>query len=164
MAKASTKNQTKNQKGFEETLWDSANKLRGSVESSEYKHIVLSLIFLKFISDKFETCRQEMIDEGQGDYVDMVEFYTMKNVFYLPEESRWNLILKHAKQDDIAVKIDTALHTVEKSNAALRGALPDNYFSRLGLDGAKLAALIDTINNIETMANECHMTEQDLVG
>ncbi len=165
MAKAAKKAaDKKNQKGFEETLWDSANKLRGSVESSEYKHIVLSLIFLKFISDKFETRRQEMIDEGQGDYVDMVEFYTMKNVFYLPEESRWNFILKHAKQDDIAVKIDTALHTVEKSNAALRGALPDNYFSRLGLDVAKLAALIDTINNIQTLANECHMTEEDLVG
>jgi type I restriction enzyme M protein len=99
----------KNAKGFEETLWDAANKLRGSVESSEYKHIVLSLIFLKFISDKFEARRQEMMDEGQGDYVDMVEFYTMKNVFYLPETSRWSHILKHAKQDDIAVRIDTAL-------------------------------------------------------
>jgi len=154
----------KNTKGFEETLWDAANKLRGSVESSEYKHIVLSLIFLKFISDKFEARRQEMMDEGQGDYVDMVEFYTMKNVFYLPETSRWSHILKHAKQDDIAVKIDTALHAIEKNNPALRGALPDNYFSRLGLDAAKLAALVDTINNIETMANECHMTEQDLVG
>jgi type I restriction enzyme M protein len=154
----------KNAKGFEETLWDAANKLRGSVESSEYKHIVLSLIFLKFISDKFETRRQEMMDEGQGDYVDMVEFYTMKNVFYLPETSRWSHILKHAKQDDIAVRIDTALHAIEKNNPALRGALPDNYFSRLGLDAAKLAALVDTINNIETMANECHMTEQDLVG
>ncbi|GAB0154183.1 type I restriction-modification system subunit M [Marinobacterium sp. BA1] len=154
----------KNAKGFEETLWDAANKLRGSVESSEYKHIVLSLIFLKFISDKFEARRQEMMDEGQGDYVDMVEFYTMKNVFYLPETSRWSHILKHAKQDDIAVKIDTALHAIEKNNPALRGALPDNYFSRLGLDAAKLAALVDTINNIETMANECHMTEQDLVG
>jgi len=158
------KTAVKNTKGFEETLWDAANKLRGSVESSEYKHIVLSLIFLKFISDKFETRRQEMMDEGQGDYVDMVEFYTMKNVFYLPETSRWSHILKHAKQDDIAVRIDTALHAIEKNNPALRGALPDNYFSRLGLDAAKLAALVDTINNIETMANECHMTEQDLVG
>ncbi|GGK58008.1 class I SAM-dependent DNA methyltransferase [Amphritea balenae] len=165
MAKAAKKaTNNKTQKGFEETLWDSANKLRGSVESSEYKHIVLSLIFLKFISDKFETRRKAIIDEGQGDYVDMVEFYTMKNVFYLPETSRWSYILKHAKQDDIAVKIDTALHSVEKSNPALRGALPDNYFSRLGLDGAKLAALIDTINNIQTLANECHMTEEDLVG
>lgn len=151
-------------KGFEENLWDSANKLRGSVESSEYKHIVLSLIFLKFISDKFEKQRQKLIEEGMADYVDMVEFYTKDNVFYLPEDARWSYIQKHAKQDDIAVKIDTALHTVEKSNLSLKGALPDNYFSRLGLDSSKLAALIDTINNIDTIANECHMTEEDLVG
>ncbi|UYM14591.1 class I SAM-dependent DNA methyltransferase [Endozoicomonas euniceicola] len=151
-------------KGFEETLWDSANKLRGSVESSEYKHIVLSLIFLKFISDKFEDRRAVIGNEYGADFVDMVDFYTMENVFYLPEESRWSFVLKHAKQNDIAVKIDTALHDIEKNNPQLAGALPDNYFSRLGLDGSKLSALIDTINNIETMANECHMTEEDLVG
>ncbi|BFM48549.1 class I SAM-dependent DNA methyltransferase [Marinomonas sp. THO17] len=155
---------SKKEMGFEESLWDAANKLRGSVESSEYKHIVLSLIFLKFISDKFETQRQTLIDEGMGDYVDMVEFYAKDNVFYLAEESRWTFIQQHAKQDDIAIKIDTALHTVEKNNASLKGALPDNYFSRLGLDVSKLSALIDTINNIDTIANQCHMTEEDLVG
>ena len=79
-----------NDKGFEESLWDSANRLRGSVESSEYKHVVLSLIFLKFVSDKFEERRAELIAEGQEKYADMVEFYTMKNVFYLPESSRWS--------------------------------------------------------------------------
>ena len=158
MAKKATNN--KKQKSFEETLWDSANKLRGSVEPSEYKHVVLSLIFLKFASDKFEERMQELIDEGQGDYVDMVEFYTMKNVFYLPEEARWIFIKKNAKQNDVAVKIDTALFTVEKNNKALKGALPDNYFSRLGLDVSKLAALIDTINNINTLADK----SQDIVG
>ena len=81
---------SKKTKSFEQTLWDTADKLRGSVESSEYKHVVLSLIFLKFVSDTFEARRQEMIDEGQGAYVDMVDFYTMRNVFYLPEESRWS--------------------------------------------------------------------------
>jgi type I restriction enzyme M protein len=150
--------------GFEESLWDAANKLRGSVESAEYKHIVLSLIFLKFISDKFEKQRAKLIDESMADYVDMVEFYAKDNVFYLPEDARWSFIQKQAKQDDIAVKIDTALHTVEKNNVSLKGALPDNYFSRLGLDSSKLAALIDTINNIDTVANECDMTEEDLVG
>lgn len=151
---------SKKTKSFEQTLWDTADKLRGTVESSEYKHVVLSLIFLKFVSDTFEARRQELIDEGQGNYVDMVEFYTMRNVFYLPEESRWSHIQKHAKQDDIAVKIDTALHTVEKSNPSLRGALPDNYFSRLGLDSSKLAALIDSIDNIDTVEDN----EQDVVG
>ena len=68
-------------KSFEQTLWDTADKLRGSVESSEYKHVVLSLIFLKFVSDKFEERRHELTREGKQNYLDMVEFYTMKNVF-----------------------------------------------------------------------------------
>ncbi|USE36456.1 N-6 DNA methylase [Endozoicomonas sp. SCSIO W0465] len=72
--------------------------------------------------------------------------------------------MQHAKQNDIAIKIDSALHDIEKNNPSLAGALPDNYFSRLGLDASKLSALIDTINNIDTIANECHMTEQDVVG
>lgn len=150
----------KKQVRFEETLWASANKLRGSVEPGEYKHVVLSLIFLKFASDKFEERRQELIDEGKEQFMDMVEFYTMKNVFYLPEEARWSYISQQAKQDDIALKIDTALFTVEKNNKSLKGALPDNYFSRLSLDRSKLAALIDTINNIDTIRDK----EQDIVG
>ena len=150
----------KNSKSFEETLWDSANKLRGSVEPAEYKHVVLSLIFLKFASDKFEERRQEIIDDGKEAFVDMVEFYTMSNVFYLAAESRWSYIQANAKQDDLALKIDTALHTIEKSNKSLVGALPDNYFSRLGLDRSKLAALIDTISNINTLVDK----SQDVVG
>lgn len=78
----------KNNKDFEKSLWDSANRLRESVESSEYKHVVLGLIFLKFVSDKFEERRANLIAEGQEKYADMVEFYTMKNIFYLPETSR----------------------------------------------------------------------------
>ena len=151
---------TKKQKSFEQNLWDTADKLRGTVESSEYKHVILSLIFLKFISDKFEERRQALIDEGKEQYTDMVEFYTMENVFYLPEESRWSFIQKQAKQDDIAVKIDTALHTVEKNNPSLKGALPDNYFSRLGIEVSKLAALIDSISNIDTVEDK----QEDVVG
>ncbi len=147
-------------KGFEEALWDSANKLRGSVESSEYKHVVLSLIFLKFASDKFEARKQTLIDEGREALLDMVEAYTMENIFYLPEESRWSYISQHAKQDDIAIRIDTALSTIEKNNKALRGALPDNYYSRLGMGAKDLASLIDTINNIDTVTDK----ENDVVG
>ncbi|MCW5204099.1 SAM-dependent DNA methyltransferase [Desulfobulbus sp. US4] len=158
--KSPSKAPAKKQKSFEQTLWDTADKLRGSVESSEYKHVILSLIFLKFVSDKFEERKAELIAEGQGDYQDMVEFYTMKNIFYLPEESRWSFLQQQAKQDDIAVRIDTALHAVEKKNKALRGALPDNYFTRLGLEASKLAALIDSINNIDTVADQ----EEDVVG
>jgi type I restriction enzyme M protein len=149
---------------FEQNLWDTANKLRGSVESSEYKHVVLSLIFLKFISDKFEAQRKSLVEQGMGDYVEQIEFYAKDNVFFLTEQARWSYIQQQMKQDDIAVKIDTALHTVEKNNPSLKGALPDNYFSRLGLVSSKLASLIDTINNIDTAANECDMSEEDLVG
>ncbi|WP_160182205.1 type I restriction-modification system subunit M [Paraglaciecola mesophila] len=150
----------KKQKSFEESLWDSANKLRGSVESSEYKHIVLSLIFLKFVSDTFEHHRQKLIQNNQEKYVDLVQAYTKENVFYLPEKSRWSFVQQNAKQEDIALKIDTALSTIEKTNKALQGALPDNYFSRLGLDVSKLSALIDVINNIDTLANP----HEDVVG
>ncbi|WP_299492766.1 class I SAM-dependent DNA methyltransferase [uncultured Shewanella sp.] len=156
-------------KGFEETLWDTANQLRGSVESSEYKHVVLSLVFLKFISDKFEARRQKMIDEGQDAFVGMKEFYQQDNIFFLPEEARWSFVKARAKQDDIAIIIDTALSTIEKNNPSLKDALPDNYFSRQGLEVKKLASLIDSIENIDTLvregkSNECDMSEEDLVG
>jgi len=90
MAKQATAKKTaaKKQKSFEQNLWDTADKLRGTVKSSEYKHVILNLIFLKFISDKFEVRRQALIDEGKEQYTDMVELSTMKNVFYLPQESR----------------------------------------------------------------------------
>ena len=87
MSSSTSTSAAKNAKGFEESLWDATNKLRGSVESSEYKHVVLSLIFLKFISDKFLARRAELVEEGKQDFLEMVEFYTMRNVFYLPEEA-----------------------------------------------------------------------------
>jgi len=148
------------QKSIEEILWDSANKLRGTVESSEYKHVVLGLIFLKFASDKFEERRRELALEGKEKYLEMKEFYNMKNIFFLPEESRWSTIIVNSKQTDIALRIDTALHTVEKNNPALKGALPDNYFSRLNMEVSKLSALLDTINNIDTLKDK----QQDVVG
>jgi len=151
--------QTK-QVSIEETLWDSANKLRGSVEPSEYKHVVLGLIFLKFASDKFEERRAELIADDKEKYIDMVEFYTAKNVFYLPEISRWSYLIDANKKGDISLKIDTALSTVEKNNPSLKGALPDNYYSRLNLDVIKLASLLDTINNINTLKDK----QQDIVG
>ncbi len=148
------------EKAIEVTLWEAANKLRGSVEPAEYKHVVLGLIFLKFASDKFEEHRAKLIAEGKEKYIEKPEFYNMNNVFFLEENSRWNYIIKKAKQSDIALVIDTALHTIEKNNKALRGALPDNYFSRLGLDVTKLASLLDTINDIDTTKDP----QNDLVG
>ena len=148
------------EKAIEVTLWEAANKLRGSVEPAEYKHVVLGLIFLKFASDKFEEHRAKLITEGKDKYLEMAEFYNMNNVFFLEETSRWSYLIKRAKQNDIALLIDTALHTIEKNNKALKGALPDNYFSRLGLDVTKLASLLDTINDIDTTKDPKH----DVVG
>ncbi|MGV0757273.1 N-6 DNA methylase [Empedobacter brevis] len=147
-------------KSTEEILWDAANKLRGSIEPSEYKHVVLSLIFLKFASDKFIKRRSALIAEGKEAFLEIPEFYQAENVFYLPEESRWDYIIENAKQEDITLKVDTALKTIERTNKSLEGALPDNYFSRLGLDQSKFSALLDTINNIDTLRDE----SQDIVG
>ena len=94
---------TKKEKSMEETLWDSANKLRGTVESSEYKHVVLGLIFLKFASDKFEEHRAKLIAEGKEKYIEMPDFYNMNNVFFLEETSRWSYLIKRAKQNDIVL-------------------------------------------------------------
>ena len=157
MAKAAAK--PKKEISMEEALWKSADKLRGSVEPAEYKHVVLSLFFLKFASDKFEDCRKRIIATHGERYADMKPFYTQENVFYLPEDSRWSYIIEHAKQDDIALKIDTALYNIEKANPALKGALPDNYYSRLHIDTAKLASLLDEINRINT-----DDAENDIIG
>tara|TARA_Y100000768_G_scaffold387365_1_gene378415 strand:+ start:519 stop:2075 length:1557 start_codon:yes stop_codon:yes gene_type:complete len=150
----------KDKKSMEVTLWAAANKLRGSVEPSQYKHVVLGLIFLKFTSDKFENHKKNLIEKGQKQFSEIVEFYTKDNVFFLPEKSRWNYIIKNSKQDSIAIMIDTALSIIEKNNPVLKGALPDNYFSRLNLDVSKLSALIDEINNLDTLKDR----EEDIVG
>lgn len=113
------KNNTK-EKSIEETLWQSCDKLRGSVEPAEYKHVVLGLIFLKFASDKFEERRKELILDGKEKYVEMKDFYTMKNVFFLEDISRWNYIIKNAKWPDMCniklpipdIKIQEAIVTI----------------------------------------------------
>ena len=147
MAKGSNKN--KEQKPIEQTLWDAANKLRGKVEPAEYKHVVLSMIFLKYANDRFSEHREQMIANGQEAFLEMMPFYQKDNVFYIPECARWDFIMKNAKQPDIAIKIDTALHEIEMKNPALEGALPDNYYSRLHMDPSGLSSLLDLINGID---------------
>lgn len=143
----------KEQKPIEQTLWDAANKLRGKVESAEYKHVVLSMIFLKYANDQFNAHRKQMIANGQEAFLEMMPFYTKDNVFYIPECARWDFIMKNAKQPDIAIKIDTALHEIEMKNPALSGALPDNYYSRLHMDPSGLSSLLDLINGLELQVN-----------
>lgn len=149
------------EKKIEEALWESCNALRGSVDSSEYKHIVLSLVFLKFANDKFNERREELINDNKQNYLEITEFYTMKNIFYIPEQARWDYIMKNAKQDDIKTKIDTALSSIENSNKSLKGALPDNYYSNLkNLEASNLASLLDEINKINTIKDK----NEDIIG
>ena len=143
------KAKAKESKPIEQTLWDAANKLRGKVEPAEYKHVVLSMIFLKYANDRFNEHRKQMIADGQQAFLEMMPFYTKDNVFYIPECARWSFIMENAKQPDIAIKIDTALHEIEMKNPTLSGALPDNYYSRLHMDPSGLSSLLDLINGIE---------------
>ncbi|QUC66921.1 type I restriction-modification system subunit M [Aristaeella hokkaidonensis] len=150
----------KEQKPIEQTVWDAANKLRGKVEPAEYKHVVLSMIFLKYANDRFDTHREQMIAAGQQAFLEMMPFYTKDNVFYIPENARWKYIMENAKQPDIAIKIDTALHEIEAKNPSLEGALPDNYFSRLHMDPSGLSSLLDLINGLSLQVGE----DKDVFG
>ena len=145
---------------MEATLWESCNKLRGAVEPAEYKHVVLSLIFLKYAGDRFEQRKQELEAQGLSEYIDTVEFYIAENVFYLPPQCRWSFIMQNAKQSNIFQIIDDALSDIEKKNKQLAGALPNNYYSNLGLDKTKFASLLDEINKLDTFADK----ENDLIG
>lgn len=147
-------------KSMETVLWDACNKLRGSVEPSEYKHVILSLIFLKYANDKFDEQREKMISEGKQQFLEITSFYTKDNIFFIPENARWEYLMSQAKQEDIAIKIDTALHEIELKNAFLSGALPDNYYSRLYLDAGVLASLLDKMNQIN-LKNEA---DKDVFG
>lgn len=159
MAKKAT-TQAKTTKSMEEALWESCNKMRGSVEPSEYKHVVLSLIFLKYAGDHFDQKHQEICTQYGEEYANMVEFYAKDNVFFVPEKCRWTYIMQNAKQDNVFQIVDDALADIEKSNRQLAGALPSNYYSNLGLDKSKFAALLDEINKLDTLKDE----ENDIIG
>ena len=160
MAKNTTTAKAKKEKSMEEALWESCNKMRGSVEPSEYKHVVLSLIFLKYAGDHFDEKREEIVGQYGEEFADMVEFYAKDNVFFLPAECRWTYIMENAKQDNIFQIVDDALTNIEKANKQLAGALPSNYYSNLGLDKSKFAALLDEINKLDTLKDE----ENDIIG
>jgi len=127
--------------GFENNLWEMADKLRGNIEASEYKHVVLGLIFLKYISDAFEERYNELVAEGEG-FEEDIDAYTEENVFFVPKEARWDYIKANAKQPTIGQIIDEAMIAIEKENDSLKGVLPKNY-ARPEIDKTKLGELID---------------------
>lgn len=144
----------KAEKSLEELLWDSANKLRGTVVSYDYMNVCLGVIFLKYAGDRFDARRAELIAMGREKYIDYPAFYMSENVFYLTPVSRWSYLIENAKKPDLPLLIDTALAEIEKNNDALKGALPDNFYSRLTMDVSKLAALVDIVNQIKIDAHD----------
>ncbi|HSV49770.1 MAG TPA: class I SAM-dependent DNA methyltransferase, partial [Candidatus Acidoferrales bacterium] len=148
--------------GFEQTLWATADKLRNNMDAAEYKHVVLGLIFLKYISDSF----QEVYDELKADqknYSDPedIDEYKAKNTFWVPPEARWSYLQKNAKQPTIGKILDNAMDAIERDNAPLKGVLAKNY-ARESLDKQRLGELIDLIGSITLGDSESR--SKDVLG
>jgi type I restriction enzyme M protein len=170
VAKRTTKAQAGEPLGFEDVLWKAADKLRGSMDASEYKHVVLGLIFLKYVEDAFEerrtTLREELAADGiTGDAADELlesrDEYTAEGVFWIPPAARWDYLRQRAKQPDIGKLIDTAMDLIEADNPSLRGVLPKTY-ARPSLDVRRLGELVDLISGIGLGSAEHR--EKDILG
>lgn len=155
MAKAAAKNNDSSANiGFEAKLWLAADKLRNNMDAAEYKHVVLGLIFLKYISDAFEEMRAKLL-EGKGDYEgsdpEDADEYRAENVFWVPKEARWSHLMASAKQPTIGKVVDDAMVALERDNPRLKGVLPKDY-ARPALDKHRLGELIDLISTITLVA------------
>ncbi|MAO65311.1 MAG: DNA methyltransferase [Balneola sp.] len=143
------KKQMTNEK-LENQLWKSADKLRKNIDAAEYKHIVLGLIFLKYISDAFEELH-EKLKKGEGEYVgadpEDKDEYKAENIFFVPPSARWSFLRSHAKQPTIGKTVDDAMDAIESENPSLKGVLPMVY-AKQNLDPTSLGGLIDLISNI----------------
>jgi len=160
MARVAKKKETK-QISMEEALWSAADEMRGSVEYPVYKQVVLGLIFLKFVSDRFTRQREKLLaNEDTKAFVDQKFAYGKDNVFFLQPESRWSYLVEQAKQPDLRLKIDKAMELIEKENPPLVGALPSNFYVTVDLDNTKLASLIDIINKLDLTKDD----EEDVIG
>lgn len=144
---------------FENKLWEMADKLRGNIQPSDYKSVILGLIFLKYISDSFEEKYNELVAEGDGFEEDR-DAYLEDNVFFVPLSARWEFIKKSAKQSTIGQIIDDAMIAIERENKNLKGVLPKNY-ARPELDKTKLGELIDLFSfNLGSKESKA----QDILG
>src|SRR3989440_9000794 len=132
--------------GFEDKLWKTADKLRSNMDAAEYKHVVLGLLFLKYISDAFTELHEQLKNDPTSDPEDVDE-YVSKRVFWVPKEARWNYLAKNAKKPEIGKIIDDAMDAIERDNRSLRGVLVKNY-ARPGLDKQRLGELIDVVGTI----------------
>ncbi|MBM7510283.1 type I restriction enzyme M protein [Nocardioides salarius] len=163
-------------KSLEQRLWDAADALRGNQEPSEYKHVVLGLVFLKYISDRFEARRKDieaaLADPNSPDYIpnearrqtflEDRDEYRSHNIFWVPTDARWESIQAQAKLPEIGQVIDTAMDLIEKENPSIRGVLPRNY-GREGLDKGRLGQLVDLIGSIGFTESDDHGSD-DVLG
>ncbi len=132
--------------GIEKELWQSAEALRSNMDAAEYKHVVLGLLFLKYISDVFEEHHARLQNEPLADPEDPDE-YLAENIFWVPPEARWAVLQENARQPDIGVRVDQAMEAIERDNPSLKDVLPKNY-ARPGLDKRALGKLIDLFSNL----------------
>lgn len=144
--------------GFEQQIWAAADILRGNMDAGEYKHVVLGLIFLKFISDRFEERYREL--QAEDDDVEDKDAYLEVNVFFVPPSARWNVIAEAAHEERIGTVIDDAMRAIEKENRRLKDVLPKNY-ARGELDKRRLGNVVDLFTNIQMIE---HGSEKDILG
>ena len=145
--------------GFEKQIWDAACVLRGNIDASEYKSVVLGLIFLKYISDRFEEKYQELLAEGDG-FEEDIDEYTSEGIFFVPANARWSVIASKAHTPEIGTVIDDAMRAIEKENKRLKDILPKN-FARPELDKRRLGDVVDLFTNIQMIE---HGSEKDILG
>ena len=145
--------------GFEKQIWDAACVLRGNMDASEYKNVVLGLIFLKYISDRFEAKYQELVTEGDG-FEEDIDEYTSEGIFFVPTSARWSEIASKAHTPEIGVVIDDAMRAIEKENKRLKDILPKN-FARPELDKRRLGDVVDLFTNIKMIEQG---DEKDILG
>lgn len=145
--------------GFEKEIWDAACVLRGNMDASEYKNVILGLIFLKYISDSFEERYNALVEEGDGFEEDRDE-YTAENIFYVPQGARWKDIAEAAHKPEIGTVIDKAMIAIEEENKKLKGILPKN-FARPELDKRRLGEVVDLFTNVKMTDGS---DEKDLLG
>ena len=145
--------------GFEKQIWDAACVLRGNIDASEYKNVVLGLIFLKYISDRFDEKYQTLVEEGDG-FEEDIDEYTSEGIFFVPPSARWSEIAAKAHTPEIGAVIDGAMRSIERENKRLKDILPKN-FARPELDKRRLGDVVDLFTNIQMVE---HGSEKDILG
>lgn len=145
--------------GFEKQIWNAACVLWGHIPAAEYRKVIIGLIFLRYVSSKFEKRYKELVNEGEGFENDR-DFYTAKNVFFVPENARWDKIAQKAHSPEIGIAIDDAMREIEKENKSLANVLPKNY-ANPDLDKRVLGDVVDIFTNMEMGSDE---ENKDLLG